>query len=384
MCPRRARRWSASMLSWVMFICPAGGSSLCEMGSDVVFRHSIPLSVSVACLLSYYVVTICGKVCRVSRESCWFHQARKPLLTACGRKLKSARCWPRWTSFCQAYDGTVGSSLRRLRCLLPPHVEEDCTVLLLPPPAPVLPTWLSAWCFPSFFWTWCSWWVRCTMKIRNERDRHHGMNGTLPRSPTAIEFNCVMSSGPFVRMYMFHISEHRVRMFEQSPNGRSWYHWSSSSPLLDEVGQDVPWGEFVDHVHLVVPKCCLRQSKKSRNTISHDGNLDHSVSIRVFSEGWRHHAYSLSESVESPMVRENHRRLPSCPELIQVLHSGVGPGGVGKILSIEASSIVLRLSLFGYRHAVPLNSSAIKSTCWEIMIARMVRMSFLAMPLFLA
>ena len=34
-------------------------------------------------------------------------------------------------------------------------------------------------------------------------------------------------------------------------------------------------------------------------------------------------------------------------------HNGVGPGGVGKILSINASSIVLRLSLLRHRHAVP-------------------------------
>ena len=39
-----------------------------------------------------------------------------------------------------------------------------------------------------------------------------------------------------------------------------------------------------------------------------------------------------------------------------------GPGGVGKILSINASSIVLRLSLPRYRRAVPLKSPATKST----------------------
>ena len=41
------------------------------------------------------------------------------------------------------------------------------------------------------------------MKTRNERDRHHRMNDMLLRSVPAIEFNCGMSSGPFVRMYMF-------------------------------------------------------------------------------------------------------------------------------------------------------------------------------------
>ena len=39
-------------------------------------------------------------------------------------------------------------------------------------------------------------------------------------------------------------------------------------------------------------------------------------------------------------------------------HSGVGAGGVGKILSIKASSIALRLSLPRCRHAVPLKSPA--------------------------
>ena len=41
------------------------------------------------------------------------------------------------------------------------------------------------------------------MKTRNERDRHQGMNGTLPRSARANEFNREMSSGHFVVMYTF-------------------------------------------------------------------------------------------------------------------------------------------------------------------------------------
>ena len=39
-----------------------------------------------------------------------------------------------------------------------------------------------------------------------------------------------------------------------------------------------------------------------------------------------------------------------------------GLGGEGKILSIKASSVVLRLSLPRYRHGVPLKSPASKST----------------------
>ena len=46
-------------------------------------------------------------------------------------------------------------------------------------------------------------------------------------------------------------------------------------------------------------------------------------------------------------------------------HSGGVPSGVSKILSINASSIVLRLSLPRYRHAVPL-----KITCNQINFLR--------------
>ena len=46
-----------------------------------------------------------------------------------------------FTLFCQTYDGTMGSSLSRHPCLLPPHVAEERTVLLLcHSRAPVLPT----------------------------------------------------------------------------------------------------------------------------------------------------------------------------------------------------------------------------------------------------
>ena len=62
-------------------------------GLGFLFWHSISLSVSVACLLSFYVVTIRGKVL-FFRDSRWFLQARKPLLTACGGMAKSARCCP--------------------------------------------------------------------------------------------------------------------------------------------------------------------------------------------------------------------------------------------------------------------------------------------------
>ena len=42
-----------------------------------------------------------------------------------------------FTSFCQAYDGTMGSTLPRHWCLLPAHVSENCT--FFPSCAPVCP-----------------------------------------------------------------------------------------------------------------------------------------------------------------------------------------------------------------------------------------------------
>ena len=56
------------------------------------------LAFDLSCLLSFYVVTTCGKVFLVSRDSRWFRQARKLQLTACGRMVKSARRCPPWPS----------------------------------------------------------------------------------------------------------------------------------------------------------------------------------------------------------------------------------------------------------------------------------------------
>ena len=52
--------------------------------------------------------------------------------------------------------------------------------------------------------------------------------------------------------------------------------------------------------------------------------------------------------------------------------------------TIRKGFINSRLSRLRQRHAVPLKSPATKSTSWEIIMARRVRMSFLAMPFFLA
>ena len=112
------------MLSWVKFICPAGGSLLCEMG-PVLYSISLSASCGVVTeLLLCAYLTMHGKFFffRVSR---WFRQARKPLLIACGGMAKSARCCsPRpsrrfakrtieqWTLYSQ---GTIAFHLHTLR-----------------------------------------------------------------------------------------------------------------------------------------------------------------------------------------------------------------------------------------------------------------------------
>ena len=51
------------------------------------------------------------------------------------------------------------------------------------------------------------------------------------------------------------------------------------------------------------------------------------------------------KTVRTRWFEKIRRRLPHCPERIQVPTKGVGPGGVGKAQSANASSTVLRLSL---------------------------------------
>ena len=53
-----------------------------------------------------------------------------------------------FTSFCQARDGIMGSSLPRHHCLVPPHVAEDCTNCFSFM-CSCLPTRWSSPCFPS-------------------------------------------------------------------------------------------------------------------------------------------------------------------------------------------------------------------------------------------
>ena len=60
------------------------------------------------------------------------------------------------------------------------------------------------------------------MNTRNERDRHHGVNGMLPRGMPAIEFNCEMSSGHFTRMYMFRKVLNSVCEWSHSNEESGW------------------------------------------------------------------------------------------------------------------------------------------------------------------
>ena len=58
-------------------------------------------------------------------------------------------------------------------------------------------------------------------------------------------------------------------------------------------------------------------------------------------------------------------------------HDGVEPGGIGKFVSVKASSITLRLPLpQGRRQAAPLKYPATKSTCSSNITARIVSSSF--------
>ena len=107
--------------------------------------------------------------------------------------------------------------------------------------------------------------------------------------------------------------------------------------------------------------CCSNQQNPGAATFR-DGNFGRWDVDQGIPAGWKmHHAYSLSSIAESQAVSEIHTsahlsRMDPSP------HRGVGPDGVRKILSIKASSIVLRLSLPRCRHAVPLKSPATKST----------------------
>ena len=145
------------------------------------------------------------------------------------------------------------------------------------------------------------------------------------------------------------------------------------------------WGTCADHSRLAWTKCC--SSRRSPDeAMFHDGNFDHSVSSRVFFVGWRmHHACALSKIDSEPCGLRNPQTSAQLSGMDPGHHNGVGPGGVGKAQSIKASSIAWVV----VSDATSPPSTIEKNTCNQvnflrIMMARRVRMSFLAMPLFLA
>ena len=87
-----------------------------------------------------------GKNVRACR---WFRQARQPLLTACGRVAKSARCClPRPSRrFCETFDGTMDSELPRHHCFCLRTFRRSA--LFFPLMCSCLPTRLSSRSSPS-------------------------------------------------------------------------------------------------------------------------------------------------------------------------------------------------------------------------------------------
>ena len=112
------------------------------------------------------------------------------------------------------------------------------------------------------------------------------MNGTLPRSVSAVEFDCE-SSDHFVRMYMFRIILNR--MCEWSRGERMVAHDFTDPPLLRPLlrgAQDALRRKCADCVHLAVPKCCVSRQNPDE-AMSHDGNVNQLVASREFFVGWR-------------------------------------------------------------------------------------------------
>ena len=108
---------------------------------------------------------------------------------------------------------------------------------------------------------------------------------------------------------------------------------------------------------------CHSNRRNPGGAMSHDGSFDRLVSSRMFSVEWRkHHACLLSRNDESWRGLRNPQTSAQLFGMDPGPHTFVGPSGVGKAKSVNASSIVLRVSLLRNRHAVPLKSPATKST----------------------
>ena len=148
-------------------------------------------------------------------------------------------------------------------------------------------------------------------------------------------------------------------------NGHEESEWSPTTSLIrlfccpyeQAAGRSLK--EMCRSCSLAWTKCCSSR-RNPDEAMSHDGNFDQSVSGRVSLE-------------KAPCMRTfPHRSEPGGlrnPQTSAQLsgidpgpHNGGGPGGAGKAQSVKASSTVLRLFLLRHRHAVPLRSTATKST----------------------
>ena len=110
-----------------------------------------------------------------------------------------------------------------------------------------------------------------------------------------------------------------VAHIKMRANGRSKLHWCCVFERRIQNSQVVPWGERSRCNKLDWTICCSDQQNVNVATF-HDGNFDHLVWGQEFCVGWRkHHAYSLSRNVESPVVWGNHTRLPKCSGWIRCI-----------------------------------------------------------------
>ena len=133
MCPEKD-----ALVKCLVAVLGKGSSALLEVHRCAKWVRCCILASSLSiCVCG--VVTTRGKVLFFFRDSRWFRQARKPLPTACGGMAKSARCCP------------ARPSRRFPKRMMEQWALHPQGTLLFLPRAPVLPTRLSARCFPSFW-----------------------------------------------------------------------------------------------------------------------------------------------------------------------------------------------------------------------------------------
>ena len=126
---------------------------------------------------------------------------------------------------------------------------------------------------------------------------------------------------------------------------------------------------FVDRVlRDVIERCANRRIRGE--AMSRGGSFDRSIAGLELCVGWRkRREVGLSSAGRTRAASGTRRRRPSILESNLVPTVVLGQGGVGKAQSAKASSMVL-------------TSPATRSTRSPSITARIVRMSFFAIPLF--